>query len=132
MESNCKWSNLRDLRELLLQCSSKVPFGCIGILCIESFYKFCKFLFVSKIIFQFLSMDVGFTLNHVKLLCPFSLHLFALHLYFSRSGSHSNTSNCSTTRFCTRQISRLRVSVNITKPLTKIIMLETMKEHEDT
>ena len=73
-------SNLRVLRNLLLECSSEDPFRCIEFLGFESFSQFCKFSFVSKIIFQFLFVDVGFT----------------SHLYFSKSRSHHNIGNCST------------------------------------
>ena len=47
-----------------------------GILDFESFFSFfCKFSFISKIIFLFLFVDVGFTLNYVNYCVIFSLHL---------------------------------------------------------
>ena len=59
-------------------------------------------LIISKIIFQFLPTDVSFKSNHIKLLCHFSLHLFTPHLYFSKSHSHYNISNCSTCASATK------------------------------
>lgn len=64
----------------------------------ESFSQFCKFSFVSKIIFQCLLVDISFKPNHVKLLCLFFFFCIylQLHLYFSRSPNHHNTDNYST------------------------------------
>ena len=39
VESNCKWNDLRDLRELPLECSTEVLFWCIGVLDVESFFQ---------------------------------------------------------------------------------------------
>ena len=60
------------------------------------FPKFCKFLFISKIIFQSLPVDVSITLNHVNYYACFLFIYLSPHLYFSKSPSYHNISNCST------------------------------------
>lgn len=48
----------------------------------ESFSQFYKFSFISKIIFQFLPLDVGFTSNHVNY-CVIFFFTFIYHVYIS-------------------------------------------------
>ena len=83
------------MRELSLVCSSM---GVLQLWVLKSFFHYCKFSFVSKIIFQSLFLEVSFTPNHVSY-CFLFFYIYLSHLYFSGNISHHIISKCSTTQF---------------------------------
>ena len=63
----------------------------LGVLGFESFSHYCKFPFVSKIIFQSLPVDVGIMLNHINYCVIFYLHLFiTAFIFLQKSQSLEN------------------------------------------
>ena len=74
---------MSSLRELPLECSSEVPFGCIGVVGFVSFSHFCKFSFVGKIIFQFFARGRRHYTKPRKLLCPIFFAFVYYHIYIS-------------------------------------------------